>query len=196
VAGLYARKGHGFLIAAAPFVLARVPAARFLLVGDGPEREALEARVRALGLEHAFHFLGWRVDYADLIAALDVFVLPSLWEGLNLSLLSAGALGRALVASNLASNREVIEPGVSGLLPTPARTLLEAESLDPRPLGEAIAGLLADPAARRRLGDAARRRVEARFDARRMAALHGELYERLLAETSGAAAQQPASQDA
>jgi glycosyltransferase involved in cell wall biosynthesis len=185
VAGLYPRKGHAFLIAAAPFVLARAPGARFVLVGDGPERTALEARVRAQGLEHAFRFLGWRADYADVIAALDVFVLPSLWEGLNLSLLSAAALGRAVVATNLASNREVIEPGTSGLLPTPARTSLEARSLDPRPLGEAIGGLLVDASARRRLGDAARRRVEERFDARLMAARHAELYARLLAGAAG-----------
>jgi len=179
-AALTLRKGQRFLIDAAALVLERFPRARFLLVGEGPERADLEGRIRATGRPEAFHLLGWRDDFADLIAALDVFVLPSLWEGLNLSLLSACALGRAVVATNLVSNREVIEPGISGLLPTPVQPSIEARELDPRALAAAIATLLADPAMRRELGEAARHRATTRFGARAMTACHEGLYERLV----------------
>lgn len=185
VAALTARKGQRFLIDAAPIVLERFPRTRFLLVGEGPERADLEARIRATGRSEAFHLLGWRDDFADLIAALDVFVLPSLWEGLNLSLLSACALGRAVVATNLISNREVVYPGISGLLPTPAQPSVDARELDPRALGAAIARLLGDPAMRREFGEAARRRAITRFGARAMAACHEGLYERLIRGARG-----------
>jgi glycosyltransferase involved in cell wall biosynthesis len=180
VAALTARKGQRFLIDAAPLVLERFPRTRFLLVGEGPERGNLESRIRATGRPEAFHLLGWRDDFADLIAALDVFVLPSLWEGLNLSLLSACALGRAVVATNLLSNCEVIDSGISGLLPTPTRPSIDARELDSAALGRAIARLLADPALRQQLGEAARRRTAARFGARAMTDSHEALYERLL----------------
>ena len=184
-AALTPRKGQRFLIDAAPLVLERFPRARFLLMGEGPERADLEGRIRATGRPDAFHLLGWRDDFADLIAALDVFVLPSLWEGLNLSLLSACALGRAVVATNLISNREVIDPGISGLLPTPAQPSIEARELDSRALGRAIARLLGDPAMRQQFGEAARRRVITRFGARAMAAGHEGLYERLVGSARG-----------
>jgi glycosyltransferase involved in cell wall biosynthesis len=185
VAALTARKGQRFLIDAAQLVLERFPRTRFLLVGEGPERADLERRIRATGRPEAFHLLGWRDDFADLIAALDVFVLPSLWEGLNLSLLSACALGRAVVATNLLSNCEVIDPGISGLLPTPARPSIDARELDSAALGRAIARLLADPALRQQLGEAARRRTAARFGARAMTASHEALYERLVRGARG-----------
>ncbi len=183
VAALTPRKNVAALLAAAPWVWDRVPDAHVAILGDGPERADLERRIAACGRVGQVHLLGFRPDYADWIAAFDVFVLPSLWEGFNLSLLTACALGRAVVATHLRSHREVLEPGVSGLLPTPARPVLEAETraVDPRALGLAIAGLAADPTRRRRLGEAARLRALARFGARAMAARHEDLYERLLA---------------
>jgi glycosyltransferase involved in cell wall biosynthesis len=186
VASLTARKGQAALVEAAPRILARHPRARFLLVGDGPERAALEQRIAACGLSASFHLPGFREDVADVIAALDVFVLPSLWEGFNLSLLTACALARAVVATNLRANREVVEPGVSGLLPTPREPVLEARRLDADALADAVAALLDDPPLRRRLGAAARARVEERFGAAAMTARHEELYERLLARARGA----------
>ena len=183
VASLTERKGQRFLIEAAPQILARFPNARFLLIGDGPERTALEDRIARLSLSHAFRLVGWRRDLADWIAALDVFVLPSLWEGLNLSLLTACALGRAVVATNLLANREIVESGVSGLLPTPTRPAIDVPTLDARRLGDAVAALLASPTRREQLGEAARRRVSQHFGADAMAARHEDLYERLLGAT-------------
>jgi len=182
VAALTARKGHRFLVSAAETVLARHPGARFLFVGDGPERGALEAAAKISLRPQAFLFVGERADYADCIAASDLYVLPSLWEGLNLCLLTACALGIPVVASNVGSNAEIITHGRSGLLPTPRSATLAAKTLDPRALGDAIAGLLTD---RRRAGElaaAARAHVRARFSAELMAARHAALYTRLLRE--------------
>jgi glycosyltransferase involved in cell wall biosynthesis len=182
VALLTPRKGHRFLVSAARAVLDRHPRTRFLFVGDGPERTALEAVVRASPRPEAFLFVGERMDYADCIAASDLYVLPSLWEGLNLSLLTACALGVPVVASNVGSNPEIITHGVSGLLPTPSVATLAAESLDPHALADAIAGLLADRERARALARAARAHVRARFSAELMAARHETLYARLLEE--------------
>lgn len=180
VAALTARKGHRFLVSAAERVLASHPETRFVFVGEGPERALLEAQLRATGRAGAFFLLGERADYAAWIAAADVFVLPSLWEGLNLSLLTACALGRPVVASNVGSNPEIVVDGETGLLPTPSSHGLAADTLDPRPLGDAIAALLADPIRAGALGARAKLRVRSRFSAVRMAERHAELYERLL----------------
>src|SRR5215469_16904284 len=176
VASLTPRKGHRYLLSAAESVLARHPNARFLFVGDGPERAALEAAAGASRRREAFLFAGQRADYADCIAASDLFVLPSLWEGLNLSLLTACALGVPAVASNA----EIIAHGVSGLLPTPSVPTLAAESLDPRALGDAIAGLLTDRTRAHALAKAARLHVRERYSAELMALRHASLYARLL----------------
>jgi glycosyltransferase involved in cell wall biosynthesis len=182
VASLTARKGHRFLVSAAERVLARHPETRFLFVGEGPERAALEATVQASVRPEAFRLVGERADYADCIAASDLYVLPSLWEGLNLSLLTACALGVPVVASNVGSNPEIIRHGLSGLLPTPRATMLAARTLDPQVLGDAIADLLADRGRAASLGAAARAHVRAHFSAERMAARHETLYTRLLQE--------------
>jgi glycosyltransferase involved in cell wall biosynthesis len=182
VASLTERKGHRFLISAAETVLDRHPTARFLFVGDGPERAALAAAVRTSPRPEAFLFAGERADYADCIAASDLYVLPSLWEGLNLSLLTACALGVPAVASNVGSNPEIIVHGVSGLLPTPSVSTLAATSLDPRALGNAIASLLTDYGRARSLARAARAHVRERFSAELMASRHEKLYSRLLHE--------------
>jgi glycosyltransferase involved in cell wall biosynthesis len=180
VASLTPRKGHRYLVSAAETVLDRHPNARFLFVGDGPERAALEAAASASRRPEAFLFAGQRADYADCIAASDLYVLPSLWEGLNLSLLTACALGVPVVASNVGSNAEIITHGVSGLLPTPSLPTLAAKSLDPRALGDAIAGLLTDRRRAHALAKAARVHVREHYSAELMASRHASLYTRLL----------------
>ena len=185
-AALTARKGVETLVAAADAVWRRVPSAHFVVLGEGPERATLERRIAESARPGAFHLLGFRSDFAAWIGALDVFVLPSQWEGFNLSLLSACALGRAVVATHLRAHRELVEPGVSGLLPWPAEPVLEAPPAPPEPFADAITRLLLDPALRARLGAAARRRVAERFDAAAMTARHEALYARLLREAGAA----------
>jgi len=166
VARLDPQKGLHDLVAAA----ALVPEARVMVVGEGPERPALETEIARLGLGDRVHLLGFRSDVPDLLAASDLFVLPSLFEGLPLSILEAMAAGKPVVATAIGGNDEAVVDGATGLLVPPG---------DPQALADAIRALLRDPERRRRLGEAGRRRAEAEFSAtamvRRIAAIYDEL---------------------
>jgi glycosyltransferase involved in cell wall biosynthesis len=141
----------------------RQPAARFLLVGEGPLRAATEVLAARLGLGGRALFAGQREDVRPYLAALDVYLMSSEFEGLPLALLEAMAAGRAVVATAVGGVPEAIADGESGVVRAVG---------DVAGLAAAAAGLLADPARRAALGAAARRRVAERFGIRRMA---GEL---------------------
>ena len=160
------QKGHRHLLAAA----ARVPDALFALAGDGPERPALERITDDLGLRDRVTFLGTRTDVAELLAVCDVFVLPSLYEGLPISVLEAMAARRPVVATAIGGTQEAVVDGESGLLVPPA---------DPDSLAAAIRRLLDDPALRDRLASAGRARVEREFAVASMAARVTDLYDLL-----------------
>jgi glycosyltransferase involved in cell wall biosynthesis len=119
VARLEAEKGHRTLLEAWPLVLAEVPSARLLIIGEGSERDSLEAQVASLGIEDRVVFTGRREDVPAVTAALDVAVLPSYREAQGLSVLEAMALGRPVIASRVGGIPEMIEDGVSGLLVEP-----------------------------------------------------------------------------
>ncbi len=119
VARLEAEKGHRTLIDAWPDVLAAVPNAWLLIVGEGSERDALEAEAATLGVSERVVFTGRREDMPAVTAALDVAVLPSYREAQGLSVLEAMALSRPVVASRVGGIPEMIEDGVSGLLVPP-----------------------------------------------------------------------------
>jgi glycosyltransferase involved in cell wall biosynthesis len=167
VARLDRQKGHPYLLEAA----ARVPDARFVLAGAGPERGALEARATALGLGDRVAFLGHRADVPELLAASDVVVLPSLYEGLPLSLLEAMAAGKPVVASAIPGNDEAVRDGETGLLVPPR---------DPDALAAAIRTIIGYPALAGRLGAAARASVEERFSLTSMVDSVVAIYEDLL----------------
>jgi glycosyltransferase involved in cell wall biosynthesis len=116
-------KGHEYLIRAAPHVLAAEPRARFLFVGSGPLRGGLMALAKTLAVDQACVFhdpsLDDRAGVYDLIAAMDVFALPSLSEGVPLALLEAMALGRPAVATAVGGVPEVITDRATGLLVAP-----------------------------------------------------------------------------
>ncbi len=99
VAGLNENKGHAFLLDAFTTVLARHPDAFLVLAGDGPLRDPLQRRCEQLGIAQSVRFLGYRRDVPDLIAAADLLVLPSLAEGLPVTLLDATFAGTAIVAT-------------------------------------------------------------------------------------------------
>ncbi|HYW12572.1 MAG TPA: glycosyltransferase family 4 protein [Longimicrobium sp.] len=179
VAGTVARlvplKGHGLLLDAIPELVRRVPDARVLLVGGGPLREVLEARVRTLGMERHVVFAGEvpRERVPAMIGALDVLVHTSEREGLARVLPQALAAGRPCVALDLDGAPEVVIPGRTGFLVRPG---------DAPGLAEAVASLLRDGDARRRMGEAGRRLVSPRWHARTMVDEIAALYERLLRE--------------
>ena len=148
-----------------------------LVVGDGDLREDLHARVERLGLSARVHFLGARRDLGDLLAAIDLFVMPSLWEGLPLSLVLAMGAGLPVVATRVAGIPEVVQDGVTGLLVPPA---------DVPALGSELARLVSDPVLRQTLGAAAAAFVRPRFGVDRYVDAVTSLYDRLLAEAGRA----------
>ena len=170
VAKLFAQKGHAVLLDALSSAGLR-PDDVVLLVGEGPERAHLEGVVEARGLG-AVRFAGNRPDIPALLAASDLFVLPSLWEGLPMALLEAMASGLPVIATDVAGSRQVIVPDESGVIVPPG---------DAGALAAAIGDLLADDARRSRLGRAARQRVEAEFSSARQAERHAAAYAAALA---------------
>jgi glycosyltransferase involved in cell wall biosynthesis len=162
------QKGHRTLLAAA----GRLPEALFLLAGDGPERQALARQARGLGVAERVRFLGHRSDVGALLAACDVFALPSLYEGSSLALLEAMAAGKAIVASEVPGTDELIDDGQTGVLVAPG---------DPAALATAIRGLLADERLRADLGERAQRAAR-RFTPQTMATRVAGVYRQLLGE--------------
>jgi glycosyltransferase involved in cell wall biosynthesis len=167
VATLKEQKGHRYLIDAASAILPEFPDAHFLIIGDGELRQALEAQIAAHHLENNVHLLGTRHDVPALLAAADMFVLPSLWEGLPMALVEAMAAGLPVVATEVSGTRQVMVDGETGLLVPPGEIT---------PLVRAISLLLADPARAAIMGAAGRQRVESLFGARRQTAEHLALF--------------------
>jgi len=173
VGNLKPQKNAGDFVAAAAKVVAAVPEARFVFLGDGPERRALEARAFALGLEGKVVFLGWRRDTAQWLAAADVFVMTSLWEGLPRALVEAMKSGLAPVCYATDGVTDLIRSGENGFLIEPG---------DHAALAERTASLLNDEPLRKKLGAAAAASIGPEFDIDGMVRSQEALYECLLAE--------------
>jgi len=167
VGRLEEQKGHVYLLAALPALMREIPDLTVLLVGEGREQERLKRQVRDLGLQRTVRFLGTRRDLPEIFRALDLFVQPSLWEGLPLALLKAMGAGLPVVATRVSGSQEVIVDGVNGCLVAPG---------DPEALARAILDLHLHPEARRRLGAAARRTVAAQYSLDAMLTRLEELY--------------------
>jgi glycosyltransferase involved in cell wall biosynthesis len=170
VGNFTANKGHRYLLEAAVRVRRVVPEVRFVLVGLGPLEGDIRDRARRMGLDGTVVFAGFRKDAPRVAGAGDVFVLPSLREGLPLALLEAMALRRPAVVTRVGGTPEVVEHGRSGLIVPPA---------DPSGLAAAVVSLLQDPDLRRRLGAAAEERA-ADFDIRKSVARMEQVYAGLL----------------
>jgi len=162
------QKGLLGLVTAMDAAPVRASGARLLLVGSGPETPLIEERVRALGLEPAVRVLGRRSDVRELMALSDVFVLPSVYEGLPLALLEALAMRLPVVASDLPEIREVTTDRGAHLVPPG----------NPALLAERIAGLIANPELRSASAAEGRRQVESRFDSRQNAQRFAEVLRR------------------
>lgn len=172
VAILRKKKGHADLLEAIPLVLAHFPAAHFVFAGDGPQQVNLARRIAELGIGHRVHLLGLRRDVVNVLASLDLFVLPTHQEALGTAFVEAGAMGVACIGTNVDGVPEVIDDGVTGLLVPPH---------DPSSLADAIITLLADPERRCAMGETARARVRQRFSSAAMVDGMLAIYEQLKA---------------
>jgi sugar transferase (PEP-CTERM/EpsH1 system associated) len=148
------------------------PRALLYIVGDGPCRSEAEAMVRALGLTRRVRLLGDRQDVPEILPGIDVFVLPSLGEGMSNTILEAMATGLPVVATRVGGNPELVVHEVTGLL-------VEPRSTDS--LVTALSRYVEDPGLRAAHGRAARHRAESEFGLRRMLSAYDDLYARHLA---------------
>ena len=149
VANLRAQKAYPHLLKAAVEVVEQLPDVRFVAVGQGPLEGEIRALHSRLGLGNRFLLLGHRPDAVRVMAACDVFVLASLYEGLGVAVMEALALGLPVVATAVGGVPEVVEHGREGLLVPPGR---------PSELAAALVTLLEDPESRRRMAEAAAQR--------------------------------------
>jgi len=172
VGRLEGQKGLSFLFRALTRLRGHVSTWQLVLVGEGPQRGELAALARNLHIDRRVHFLGWRPDALAVTAACDLFVMPSLWEGMPNAVMEAMALGKCVIATAVEGTSELIESGRSGLLVPPRRV---------RRLADAIAVALTNPDRRAQLGRTARRRIADQFPVERMVARHEALYGHLLA---------------
>ncbi len=170
VGALHARKGFDLLLTAYARLRAET-GAQLRIAGEGPERDALERLAREHQLDPDALLLGARDDVPDLLAAADVFAMPSRREGLGIAALEAMGHGCALVASGVGGLGEAVVDGVTGLLVPPD---------DAGALADALERLLADADLRARLGSAGPARIDAHFRPERMVAAYEELYARVL----------------
>jgi glycosyltransferase involved in cell wall biosynthesis len=167
VARLVPIKRHEVFLAAAAAVLRQRPACRFVVVGDGERRRALEEQARDLGIAEGVLFLGWRRDLERIYADLDLAVLTSANEGSPVSLIEAMAAGVAGVGPRVGGVPDVIDDGTTGVIVPPG---------DAAAVAGTIVRLLADVELRQKMGAAARERALRRYGADRLVADIAALY--------------------
>ena len=165
---LHSQKGHIYLIEAAREISRQIPNVRFLIIGDGPLREDLIARVKAYKLDSNFFFLGFRHDVPELLRCLDIFTLPSLYQGLPNVVLEAMATGKPVVATPVDGTKEAVLDGRTGLL---------VPEKNPAKLADALLSLLRNPMYARELGQNGRNRVKQLFSLETQVKKFEELYE-------------------
>jgi glycosyltransferase involved in cell wall biosynthesis len=168
VGNLYPIKGHTYLLKAAVKVVSVFPDATFLIAGRGELLGKLQEEANQLNIKKNVRFLGFREDISRILPLMDLFVLPSLSEGLSVALLEAMRAGKPTIATKVGGNAEVIIEGETGLL-VPAEDHLS--------LAGSIIYLLKDKELAQRMGKAGRTRVEREFSLGRMVENYQELYE-------------------
>jgi glycosyltransferase involved in cell wall biosynthesis len=171
VGNLYPVKGHEYLIDALALLTTRHPRAHVVIAGRGELADKLRAHASDVGVSDRVHFLGLRSDIPELLAAADIFVLPSLSEGLPLALLEAMSAGRPIVATNVGEVASALANGEAGLVVPPENR--EA-------LADAVAFLLSQPAVARALGERAAQRAAAEYHLARMTERYAALYQDLI----------------
>lgn len=165
------RKGHRFLLEAAAELKRQGRRLKYRIAGDGSQREKLERLAQSLGLQQEVEFLGFVSDVQAFLSSIDIFVLPSLFEGLGVAVLEAMAAARPVVASDAGGLRELVVDGETGLLVRPGDSIA---------LARAIAQLASQPERMRELGEHGRDRVEKYFTMEKMARENESYYYDLL----------------
>jgi glycosyltransferase involved in cell wall biosynthesis len=168
---LDSQKGLRDLIEAAALVIPKHPQVHFLLVGEGPERPAIERSIREKGLAERIHLTGWRPDVPELLAAGCALVLSSHWEGMPNVILEAMAAGLPAVATRVEGTSELITEGQTGLLVPPK---------SPTEIAVALEKLLTDSAVAKRWGQAGQEKVRTEFSWEKMVGRYDQLYRSLL----------------
>jgi len=171
VGRLEPQKGVRWLIEASPLWLARLSDCDLLLVGEGPLRVSLETAARATGIADRVHFAGWRADVPEILAASDLLVLPSAWEGMPNVVLEAMASRLPVVASDVEGVRELLGPGDAWQTVPYGDTQL---------LYDSIVSLMLDETLRTTIGMENRRRADENFGISRMVRAYEDLWESLL----------------
>jgi glycosyltransferase involved in cell wall biosynthesis len=168
---LHVQKGHAYLIEAAKLVVEKFPSTVFQIIGDGELRQSLERRSRTLGIENNVQFLGTRPDVPELLAHMDVFVLPSLWEGMPIVILEAMAARKPIVASDVDGVSEIVLDKEDGILVPPK---------NPEKLAQVIILILTDQDLAECLGQRGFDKVVSQFGIDTTVARTQELYDSVL----------------
>jgi len=163
------------LLFAGEMVLQKHPKTTFLIVGDGPQRAELVESAGALGISEKVVFAGHQADIPAILKCVDVYAVPSLYEGLGRAMTEALASGKPVVANAINAIPELVIDGVTGFLVTPR---------DPKMLAERIGCLLSNPDQARLMGENARKAVGLEFHPETMVRKVAECYERLLREVT------------
>ena len=171
VGRLSKQKGVQYLLRAMPEVLSEISNTRLALVGAGEDEESLKALARELGIQEAVRFLGWHAEIPEFLKDADLFVLPSLWEGMPNVILEAMASGVPSVATEVGGTPELVSDGETGVLVPPA---------DSDALARNIIFLLQDRELRIRMGQNALERAKSHFSPEQMIARNERLYAELV----------------
>jgi glycosyltransferase involved in cell wall biosynthesis len=164
------QKGICYLIEAVGLIVKSYPDIKLLIIGDGELRIELQRMSEQLGLTDKVIFTGFRPDIPELLKVIDIYALPSLWEGHPLVLLEAMAAGKPIVATEISGNRETVAHGHTGLL---------VPSKDVPKLADALCRLLADETLRHDMGLNGHKRFQERFTIDQAICKYQELYETL-----------------
>lgn len=183
VARLDMQKGFEYLLQAARELCNAFPALKVVIVGEGPDRDKIEEMIQQYGLQSSVMLAGQQSNMPGVYAAMDIFVLPSLNEGLPMTVLEAMAASKPVIATRVGAIPSVIRDGENGLLVDPKNS---------EGLRNTIANLLVDPECRRRMGDQAHAWVSRNYTSEAMALKYREMYEEVLGKrtTSAVSARQ------
>jgi len=162
------QKGISYLIEAVSLLIKIIPGVKLLIVGDGEYTNNLKKLSEKAGIEDKVIFTGFRSDIPELLQIMDVYVLPSLWEGHPLVLLEAMAAGKPIVATDIPGNRETVEHGKTGLL-VPVRNIEE--------LAKALLKLLGDEDLLNQMGYMGNKLFEGQFTIKPIVGEYQRLYE-------------------